>query len=160
VPLFDGGGQERTLRSGTLPVPLVVGLGAACRVLAAERDAEQARLRDLAERLWTRLAAGIPGLVLNGAAGPRTGDTLNIRLPDIDGRAVMAACSGVAMAMGAACASETVTPSYVLTALGLSPAEAAASLRLAPGRPTTAAEIDRAAELIVAAADAVRHRAA
>ena len=151
-PLFSGGGQERGLRSGTLPTPLVVGLGAACRIAAAEMAAEQARIAALRDRLFGRLWAAIPGLAVNGSMAHRLAGNLNLRFPgDVRGENLLAACAGLAASTGSACASAAIAPSPTLLAMGLAPAEAAASLRLSVGRFTSAPEIDGAAALLLAA---------
>lgn len=152
APLFSGGNQERTLRSGTLPTPLVVGLGEACRIARLEREAEMPRLAALRDRLRARLEAAIPGLVLNGAADGRLACNLNVRFPGpVRALDLLAACPELAASTGSACSSAAVAPSASLRAMGLSEAEAAASLRLSVGRFTSAAEIDRAAAMLAAA---------
>jgi cysteine desulfurase len=150
-PLFDGGGQERGFRSGTLPTPLCVGLGEACRIAGAEMTAESARLRDLRDDLLARLRQALPEVAVNGDAERRIAGNLNLRFPGIDADALVKALSGLAVSTGSACSSTAVEPSYVLRALGLSEAEAGASIRIGFGRFTSAAEVAAAAEQIIAA---------
>ncbi len=159
-PLFDGGNQERGLRSGTLPTPLIVGLGAACRLAAAEREAEAARLAALRDRFLAVLEARLGPLPLNGSRTARIAGNLNLRFADAPADKVMAAARGVAVSTGSACSSAAVEPSYVLQALGLSEAEAACSLRIGFGRMTTPGEAERAAELLAEAVVRVRAGAA
>lgn len=152
APLFDGGGQERALRSGTLAPALCVGLGTACAIAAREMAAEAARLQHLRERLWRGLGAALPGLAINGHPERRLPGNLNLRLPGIDANAWIMATPEVAISSGSACMAAEVEPSYVLTALGLSAAEAGSSLRFGLGRFTTDAEIDHAVACLVKAA--------
>ena len=166
-PLVFGGGQERGMRSGTLDVPGIVGLAAAARLAAADRDADTTRMRGLRDRLWAGLAARIPGLGLNGpaldavdAAGRplRLVNNLNVRVPGVDGQTLLAtlANAGLALSSGSACSSESPRPSHVLLALGLDEDQARASLRFGLSRFTTADEIDVAVERIVSGVAALR----
>ena len=137
LPLIDGGGQERGLRSGTLPTPLCVGLGRAAAIAAAEMADEAARLRGLRDRLhqpaWR---AASPGCGLNGDADRRLPGNLNLLFPGIAAPELIEACPAIAISTGSACTSATVEPSYVLRALGLSDALANASIRIGLGRFT------------------------
>jgi cysteine desulfurase len=146
-PLAYGGGHEGGLRSGTLPVPLCVGLGAAARLAAAEREADAARERILRDRLWQRLRAEIPGAALNGDLERRLPGNLSVCLP-VESSALLAALPELALSTGSACTSARPEPSHVLRALGLEPARALGSLRIGIGRGTSADEIERAADLI------------
>ena len=145
APLFSGGGQERGLRSGTVPVPLAVGFGEACRLAAAEMQADTARIADLRERLLTRLAGAVGGLVQNNAQAPRIAGNLSLRFAGLRALDLMAAAPEIHVSTGSACTSAELAPSHVLTAMGLSPAQAAATLRVGIGRFTSAADIDGAA---------------
>jgi cysteine desulfurase len=151
-PLIDGGGQERGLRSGTLPAPLCVGFGAACVIAGQEMAAEGERLILLRRRLYDALAARLPGLRLNGHPEFRLAGNLNLMLPGVDAEWLLENCPMVAASTGSACSSASVEPSYVLRALGLDEAAARASLRLCIGRFTTAAEIDFAADALATTA--------
>ncbi len=160
LPLLSGGGQERGLRSGTLPVPLIVGLGEACRLAGEERAAEAARLGDLRQSLLRRLRATIPGIRLNGSPTQRIAGNLNLTFPAAEASQLMAAAPALCVSTGSACSSAAVEPSYVLRALGLSEAAASRTLRIGLGRFTSAAEIDYAAAALAAAHAGVRHDAA
>jgi cysteine desulfurase len=156
TPLIDGGGQERGLRSGTLPTPLCVGFGKACALAAEEMAAEAARLKELRERLRENLAGRIPGLVVNGDREHRLPGSLNVSIPGTTAPEMIEACASIAISTGSACTSASVEPSYVLRALGLSDARANASIRLGLGRFTTIADVDYAADAITAAAGRLR----
>ena len=145
VPQIDGGGHERRLRSGTLPVALVVGFGEACRVAAtgAEED-ESARLAELRDRLQQRLLTSLGGITVNGHPTDRLPGNLNVSFADVDGDALMAGLDGLAVSSGSACTSADPGPSHVLRAMGLHEGLARGSLRFGIGRFTTADEIERA----------------
>lgn len=145
-PLIDGGGQERGLRSGTLPTPLCVGLGRAAEIAAAEMAAENARISALKTRLLEGITGRLSGVALNGHAELRVAGNLNLAFEGIDAEALMRALPRLAVSSGSACTSAAVEPSYVLQALGLPEARARGSIRLAVGRFNTEAEIDQAVE--------------
>ena len=151
LPLIDGGGQERGLRSGTLPTPLCVGLGHAAAIAGEEMAEEADRLCRLRDGLLRNLARRIPGLRLNGDAERRLAGSLNLSLPGIPAQALIEACPSIAISTGSACTSASVEPSYVLRALGLSDELANASIRIGLGRFTTAAEVEFAADALAAA---------
>ncbi|QDU36590.1 Cysteine desulfurase [Maioricimonas rarisocia] len=154
VSQIDGGGHERGLRSGTLPVPLIVGFGVACRLARQERDEEAARLAALRNDLWRRLQeledVILNGPPLDGAAGERLPGNLNVSFGGVDGDALMMrlAASPLAVSSGSACTSANPEPSHVLRAMGLSDRAARASLRFGLGRSTTAGEIEQAATIV------------
>jgi cysteine desulfurase len=152
TPLFDGGGHERGLRSGTVPVPLVVGLGAAAEIAARERDEEARRVLDLRERLHRGLVDQLGGLRLNGHPTLRLPGNLNLSFLGLDGEALMMAMRDVAVSSGSACTSAEPEPSHVLRAIGLDENLARASLRFGLGRFTDVEEIDFATRAV---ADAV-----
>jgi cysteine desulfurase len=159
LPLFSGGGQERGLRSGTLPAPLIVGLGVACRIAAAEMAAETERIAALRERLLSGLSEAIPGLRLNGSTTRRLAGNLNLTFPAASAQALMAACPDLCLSTGSACTSAEIAPSHVLRAIGLSPEAAARTLRIGIGRFTSPADIDFAiAALAAAHASVAPHR--
>lgn len=152
-PLFDGGGQERGMRAGTVPTPLAVGLGAACRIAAAEMDAERERLGALYIRLRDNLKARLPDVTVNGSETARIPGNINVCVPGIDAEMLIAQVPGLAISTASACSSASVEPSYVLSALGLPDTRAASSLRIGLGRFTTGAEVDTAVdELAIAVA--------
>jgi cysteine desulfurase len=158
-PLFDGGGQERGLRSGTLAPFLCVGFGTAAALARAEMAAESDRLWILHRRLKQRLAEAIPGAVFNGDPERRIPGNLNLAIPGLDAQALLRALPELALSTGSACTSAEVEPSYVLRALGLPDDLAAGAIRIGLGRMTTVAEVDLAAERIAAAAGRLRQAA-
>jgi cysteine desulfurase len=161
APLLSGGGQERGLRSGTLPAPLIVGFGEAARIARLEAALDEGRIASQRERFLAALEAGIPGLRLNGDRTRRVAGNLNLTLPGgVDAQAVMKAAPGVCVSTGSACSSASVEPSYVLRALGLPEAEARATLRIGIGRFTSPAEVDRAAAELAYAWQSLRRQAA
>ncbi len=151
VPLFSGGGQERGLRSGTLPAPLVIGLGEACRLARAEMAEEATRIAALRARLLERLQAALPGVRVNATMEARIPGNLNLTFPAMTAAELMARTPDLCVSTGSACSSAEVEPSYVLSALGLPPEEAARSLRIGIGRFTSAADVDFAAAALAAA---------
>ncbi|NHO32859.1 aminotransferase class V-fold PLP-dependent enzyme [Acetobacter fallax] len=155
-PLFSGGGQERGLRSGTLPAALIAGFGCAARIATRQGEADARHLAHLAEALCNSLHARQVAFSINAKDAPRLPGILSLRLPGVPPLALMEQVPELALSVGSACSSADLAPSYVLTAMGLSPEEAAESLRLSPGRFTTPASITRAADLIACAAQQVR----
>ncbi len=148
-PLLHGGGQERGLRGGTLPVHQIVAMGEAFRLAAAEREADRRHCRGLRDRLMGKLA-GLPLMELNGDPEQSVPQIINLSFPGLDAEALLLALDDVALAAGSACTSASQEPSHVLRAIGLDDLRAAASVRLSLGRFTTAAEIDHAARRLVA----------
>jgi cysteine desulfurase len=156
-PLMFGGDQEEGLRPGTLPTPLCVGFGAACNVLLEERATEAGRLHILRSRLLDRLRHGLADLSVNGTLSQRHPGNLNVRVPGVEAELILAAARPMlAASRGSACTSGSTEPSHVLTAMGLSAAEALESVRLSIGRFTHEEDIDTAASAFVAAAKQVR----
>jgi cysteine desulfurase len=151
APLFSGGGQERGLRAGTLPAPLIVGLGEAARLAQDGMAAESARLAGLRDRLLDRLAAAVPGLAVNGHPSARIPGNLNLTFPAATAAGLMTALPELCLSTGSACSSAELEPSYVLRALGLPDAAAARTLRIGIGRFTSPADIDFAAEALARA---------
>jgi cysteine desulfurase len=157
APLFSGGGQERGVRSGTLPAPLLVGFGEACRIAAAEMDQDNARIADLRDRLLSRLSDALPGIAVNGSTDKRIPGNLNLTFPAASATALMRAVPDLCVSTGSACSSAEVEPSYVLRALGLDESRAKRTLRIGIGRFTSAADIDFAANALAAAHASVAH---
>jgi cysteine desulfurase len=151
APLFDGGGQERGLRSGTLPAPLCIGFGEACAIAGREMEAEAQRLRSYRERMLRGLKRAFPTVQLNGDAEQRLAGNLNLCFPGIDGQALVAMLPELSVSLGSACTSAAVEPSYVLRAIGLPDDLANASIRIGLGRFTAEAEIDFALDRLAAA---------
>jgi cysteine desulfurase len=156
LPLIDGGGQERGLRSGTLPTPLCVGLGRAAAITGAEMGEEAKRLFTLRERLREGLQRRVPDLRINGDLECRLPGSLNFSIPGLTAAQLIEAVPSVAISTGSACTSATVEPSYVLRALGLSDDIANASVRIGLGRFTSAADADFAVDAIATAAARLR----
>ena len=155
VPLLHGGGQERGLRSGTLPTHQIVGLGAAFRIAAAEMAADGARIAGLRDRLWQGLA-GIAGVALNGHPTRRAPGILSVAVDGVEGESLLYEMPQLAVTSGSACATTSGEPSYVLRALGRSDRLAQSSLRLSLGRFSTTAEVDFAVQLITSAVARLR----
>jgi len=156
LPILSGGGQERGLRSGTLPTPLCVGLGAACSIARAEITEEAARLRSLRDRLFDSLCEKIDSVALNGDYAARLPANLNISFAGVAAEDLMVAAPELALSTGSACTSAAIEPSYVLRALGLPDDRAHGSIRFGLGRFTTEREIDAAIDILVRAVDSVR----
>jgi cysteine desulfurase len=146
APLFDGGGQERGLRSGTLATPLCVGLGEAAALAEREMAAEAERLGALRDRFLAGLRREIPAIRLNGDPRRRLSGNLNVTFPGIGALELMEACPGLALSTGSACTAAEVEPSYVLRALGVSDADARSSLRIGLGRFSTEKEVEFAVD--------------
>jgi cysteine desulfurase len=151
APLFSGGGQERGLRSGTLPAPLIVGLGEACRLAQTELADDTARIGALRARLLDRLSHDIPGIQVNGSMDSRIAANLNLTFPRTAAADLMARAPDLCVSTGSACSSAAIEPSYVLRAIGLSDDAAARTLRIGIGRFTSPADIDYAAAALAAA---------
>ncbi len=148
-PIVHGGGHERGLRSGTVPVALCVALGRAVELACAGREAEAVRLRELRERLWQRLSSELDEVTLNGDPERRLPGNLNASFAGVEGEALILGLEEIAVSTGSACTSARQEASHVLLALGMSRARALGSLRFGLGRGTTAEEIERAADSVV-----------
>lgn len=144
---IHGGGHERGMRSGTLPVHQIVGMGEAFHIAAEERETEMARLQALRERLWQGIST-LPGVTLNGHPQQSAPNILNVSFADVEGESLIMALKDLALSSGSACTSASLEPSYVLRALGLSEELAHSSLRFSLGRFTTDEEIDYAIALV------------
>jgi cysteine desulfurase len=149
VAQMDGGGHERGMRSGTLPVPLIVGFGKACDLMAAEGQAESARLLLLRERLRDRIMGRLDEVYVNGSMEHRLPGNLNISFNFVEGEGLMMAIKDVAVSSGSACTSASLEPSYVLRALGVGDELAHSSIRFGLGRFNTEEEVDYVADLVV-----------
>jgi cysteine desulfurase len=141
-PLIDGGGHERGMRSGTLPVPQIVGFGEACRLCRLEMAAEAGRLTALRERLREGIMSRLSEVYLNGHPIERLPGNLNLSFAGVDGEALIMGMRDIAVSSGAACTSANVEPSYVLRALGMGDELARSSIRFGLGRFTTEEEVD------------------
>lgn len=152
-PLFEGGGQQRGLRSGTVNAAGLVAMAAAIQICISELKPEQIRLAGLRNDLWQRLVSAFPGIELNGPdlePDLRLAGNLNVSLADVEGESIMATARDLAISSGAACSSVDPRPSHVLTAIGLSESRARRSLRFGLGRRTTPQQIESAVEMLIA----------
>jgi cysteine desulfurase len=148
-PQIDGGGHERGMRSGTLPVPLIVGFGAAADIARREFDTETKRTFDLRERLRKRIMDNLPESYLNGHPTERLPGNANISFAYVEGEGLMMGIKDVAVSSGSACTSASLEPSYVLRALGVGDELAHSSIRFGIGRFNTQEEVDFVADLVV-----------
>jgi cysteine desulfurase len=146
--ILSGGGQERGFRSGTLPTPMVVGLGEAARIAKDEMEKDRAHAQRLFDRFANEILDGIPECYLNGDRKARYPGNANISFAYIEGESMIMAIKNLAVSSGSACTSASLEPSYVLRALGLNEEMAHTSIRFGFGRFTTDAEVDYAIELI------------
>lgn len=158
-PLLDGGGHEQRLRSGTLPVPLIVGLARAIQIADAERESEVARLAELRDRLMHAILGALDGVQVNGTMKSRLPNNLNLAFAGLDGEGMLTAMKEIALSSGAACSSAEVELSHVLKAIGLSDELASGSIRFGLGRWTTSAEVDYVAARIVEVVESLRNLA-
>ena len=156
VPLMDGGGHERGMRSGTLPVASIVGLGAACQIAEQEMAQENERLTRLRERLQERIFSELDEVYLNGDPTQRLAGNLNISFAYVEGEALMMGMKDVAVSSGSACTSASLEPSYVLRAMGVGDDLAHTSIRFGIGRFTTEEEVDFAADQVISAVKRLR----
>ena len=146
---LHGGGHERKMRSGTLNVPGIIGLGKACELADVKLKEDAARITKLRNRLETALLK-IEGSFINGTTRHRLYTTTNICFPGIHSEKLILALENIAVSNGSACSAATTEPSYVLKAMGLSDADALASLRFSLGRFTTEEDIDTTIEKVTA----------
>lgn len=149
TPLIDGGGHEHGLRSGTLNVPGIVGIGKACEICREEMEQEGARTAALSERLRKKIVSELDGISINGSMEHRLPGNLNASFAGVDGEELLTALDDIALSSGAACTSAHIEPSYVLKALGISDELAQASLRFGIGRFNTEVEIDYVAGRVI-----------
>lgn len=157
--LIDGGGHENGLRSGTLNVPGIVGLGAAVEICRREMAQESARLASLRDRLLEGLRAGIDAVRVNGPASQRLPHNLHVSFDGIDGESLLMALGDLAVSTGSACSSGSQKPSHVLEAIGAVGDRAGASIRFGLGRWTTLEEIDAAIDRVTTVVRSLRSRA-
>ena len=153
---IEGGGQENGLRSGTLNVPGIVGLGRAAEICRLEMADESRRLGSLRDRLLDGLRARLGEVRVNGSLEHRLPHNLHVSFDGIEGEALLMALDGIAVSTGSACASGSQAPSHVLEAIGATGDRARASIRFGIGRTTTAAQIDFAVDRVVTAVSALR----
>ncbi len=154
-PQIHGGGHERGMRSGTLPVHQIVGMGAAFRIAREEMPKEVARIRKLRDRLLRGLTE-IDEVYVNGSLEQRVAHNLNVSFAFVEGESLMMAIKDLAVSSGSACTSASLEPSYVLRAIGRPDELAHSSIRFSLGRTTTEAEIDRAVTWVKSAVTRLR----
>jgi cysteine desulfurase len=152
---IHGGGHERAMRSGTLPVHQIVAMGEAYRIAGLEMKSDNERIRALSERLWAGLSR-IDEVYLNGDATRRVPHNLNVSFNFVEGESLMMGLDGIAVSSGSACTSSSLEPSYVLRALGRSDELAHSSIRFSVGRFTTQEQIDRAIAHVTRAVEKLR----
>jgi cysteine desulfurase len=155
-PLIDGGGHERGMRSGTLPVPSIVGFGLACVLSQQAMDEEAARTLELRKRLHRGIQEGLTDIHLNGHPVERLPGNLNLSFAHVQGEALMMAMKNVAVSSGSACTSASVEPSYVLRACGVPDDLAHASIRFGLGRFNTEEEVDFAVAEVIQTVERLR----
>ena len=148
-PQIDGGGHERGMRSGTLPVPLIVGFGKACAIAKDVMPEESDRTFRLRERLREGIMSKLPESYLNGHPTERLPGNANISFAYVEGEGLMMGIKDVAVSSGSACTSASLEPSYVLRALGVGDELAHSSIRFGIGRFNTEAEVDAVVDLVV-----------
>jgi cysteine desulfurase len=146
--IINGGGQERGRRSGTLPTPLIVGLGEAARIAGLEMAQDHKRLKTLRDKMLNAIQGQLPEVYVNGDLEHRLAGNLNISFAGVEGESLMMAIKNLAVSSGSACTSSSLESSYVLHALGVSEELAHTSIRIGIGRFTTEEEIDYAIDLI------------
>ena len=154
--LINGGGQERGMRSGTLPTPLCVGLGEACAIAQYEMSNEHLNIKKLYDRLYKGLHDNLSEIYVNGDQINRIPGNLNISFAYVEGEGLMMGIKDLAVSSGSACTSASLEPSYVLRAIGVEEDLAHTSLRIGIGRFTTEAEIDQAIASITKAVNKLR----
>ena len=149
APFVLGAGHERGLRPGTENVAAIVGLGQACEIAGSDMETVAARVAALRDDLWQRLAAAVPGVMLNGHRTLRLPNTLNVRFPRVSGNAILEGAPAIAASTGSACHAGGESASVVILAMGVAAEDAIGSIRLTLGRGTTAADIAVAADALV-----------
>jgi cysteine desulfurase len=157
-PMIDGGGHERGMRSGTLPVPMIVGFGAAAAIAKEEMAGEAVKLRTLRDRLHRGIVSKLPEVYVNGSmdVDRRLPGNLNISFAFVEGESLLMALKDIAVSSGSACTSASLEPSYVLRALGVGDELAHTSIRFGIGRFNTEAEIDYVIDLVVKSVERLR----
>ncbi len=154
--LISGGGQERGMRSGTLPTPLCVGFGEAAFIAKNEMVEESKRVHVLTDRILSGIRAKLPEVYLNGDEVQRAPGNLNLSFAYVEGEGLMMGIKELSVSSGSACTSASLEPSYVLRAIGVTEDLAHTSIRFGIGRFTTAAEVDTAVDKIVSAVQRLR----
>ena len=148
-PIINGGGQERGMRSGTLPTPLIVGLGKAASIAFEEMDEEFIRIKKLFDYFLDHIHSSASEIILNGDREIRYPGNINLSFSYVEGESMILAIKDLAVSSGSACTSASLQPSYVLKALGVEDELAHTSIRFGIGKFTTQREVDYAAKLVV-----------
>lgn len=157
-PQIFGGGHERNMRSGTLPVPLIVGLAKATQLIIENQKLENKRLMEMRDELIKKVRDAIPNTIINGSLEHRLPHNINFSFPNIEGEALLMKLESVACSSGSACTSATLQPSYVMKALGHSEELAHSSIRIAFGRMNQDEDVQIASEEIINAVKALRKK--
>ncbi|CAI8016060.1 Cysteine desulfurase, mitochondrial [Geodia barretti] len=155
-PIMSGGGQERGMRSGTLPAPLLVGLGAACELAGREMEYDHAHVSAMSERLVKGLTSRLDHVVRNGDERQTYPGCVNLSFAYVEGESLLMAMKDVALSSGSACTSASLEPSYVLRAVGADEDLAHSSIRFGIGRFTTEEEVDFTMDRCVASVNHLR----
>jgi len=150
LPIMFGGHQERSIKPGTENVPGIVGFAKAAELLYAEREAEDARLIKMRDRLWEGINAKIQHVHLHGHPEKRLGGTLNVGFDFVEGESLILSLDefGICVASGSACTSDVLEPSHVLTSIGIPPEGAHGALRISLGRDNTEDDVDAVLEAL------------
>jgi cysteine desulfurase len=158
IPLIHGGGQEKNRRSSTHNVPGIVGLGKAAELAAVEMQEEHGKILSLRDRLFEKIKQTIDGISINGHPVNRLVNNLNLSIDGVEGESLLMRLDmeGIAMSSGSACSSGSGEPSHVLLALGRQKEKARGSIRITIGRFTTKDEVDRTADVLKQAVNALR----
>lgn len=154
--LISGGGQERGMRSGTLPTPLVVGFGEAARIAKEEMVQDASRIRYLSDKFLAAVLDNVPDVYLNGDREQRWAGCINLSFAYIEGESMIMAIKNLAVSSGSACTSASLEPSYVLRSIGVGEELAHTSIRFGIGRFTTEAEIDEAIKIVAGSIERLR----
>jgi cysteine desulfurase len=155
-PMMYGGGHERGMRSGTLPVPLIVGFGKACELCEQEMPTESVRMAKMRDRLQEGIMKGMDEVYLNGHPTERLPNNLNISFAYVEGEALLMGVKEIALSSGSACTSATLEPSYVLRALGVGSDLAHSSIRFGLGRFNTDEEVEYTVDRMIKAVTHLR----
>ena len=154
--VFSGGGQERGMRSGTLPTPLVVGLGEAARIAREDMQQDAERVRYLSDKFMKHVMDEVPDVFLNGVREARWPGCINLSFAYIEGESMIMAIKDLAVSSGSACTSASLEPSYVLRSIGVGEDLAHTSIRFGIGRFSTEAEVDEAIRIVKGSIEKLR----
>ncbi len=156
APVLHGGGHERGMRSGTLNVPGIVGIGEACRLAKLDLAKDMAHAKELRDAFEKRMVEALDHVEINGSAEHRLPNTTNLSFSCVEGESLIMGIPDIAVSSGSACTSASLEPSYVLRALGVGDEHAHSSIRFSFGRFTTKEETERAAEQLISTVTRLR----